>query len=56
MIFRQKTALLYSALSIAAFTSGCALFQKKPAKTAPHSIAAIDPAKKPLIALKKRML
>lgn len=51
-MFKQKSLLVYSALSLATFASGCALFQKKPVHTTAKAVV-IDPAKKTADSLKK---
>lgn len=51
-MFKQKSLLFYSAISLATFASGCALFQKKPVHTAAKAVV-VDPAKKTADSLKK---
>jgi hypothetical protein len=50
-MFKQKSLFIYSALSLATFVSGCAVFRKETAPAA--KVAVIDPAKKTADSLKK---
>jgi hypothetical protein len=52
-MIKQKSALFYSALSLAVLWSGCALFQKKKPVPMAKSAVVVDPAKKTADSLKK---
>lgn len=50
-MFKQNSVILYTALGMATFVSGCALFHKKPAPI--QKVVIVDPLKKTADSLKK---